>query len=96
MCGYDYTEKLPHIGKGSPVGGPLYTALFILELYFVFVVVYFSGWRGNQTEALCSVQVEQKKRRLDDTVSTKKKPWRSCMTRFKRNLKRKKEVKKSI
>lgn len=61
------------------------------NLYFV-LVAYFSGWRGNQKEAPCSVQVEQKKRKQDDTTSTKKKLWRFCLTRLKQNLKRKKEV----
>lgn len=64
----------------------------LLELYFV-LVAYSSGWRENQKEALCSGQFEQKKKRQDDTASSKKKLWRFCLTRFERNLKRKKEVK---
>lgn len=74
---------------------PLRTVSSLLELYFV-LVAYFSGWRKNQEEALCSGLLERKKKRQEDTISTKKKLWRFCLTKFESNLKRKKEVKENL
>lgn len=90
MCGYYYTEKLSHIGKCSDVRAFAYCVVSP-RIVFCACCIY-SGWRENQKEGLCSGQGERKKKRRDDTTSIKKKLWRFCLTRFKRNLKRKKEV----
>lgn len=89
MCGYHYTEKLPNTGVLSYVAS--YFILFLLELHFI-PITFCSGWRGNQKEELCSVQIVQKKRRQDDTTSANKKLWKSCLPKFKLNLKRRRKV----